>query len=98
MSYGASGAICGLAGWVACGSVGHPVLEGISYRDALQESPSQLETCFAIFASMLELDDRGQPINEKYAERRAALWLCRYCTGALPPGKADLGVWECALY
>jgi hypothetical protein len=74
------------------------MLESIDYRDALHESPSQIEICFAIFANVLELDDRGNPVNEKYAERRAATWLYRYCTGQLPPGEPDLEPWECELY
>jgi len=59
------------------------MLEGINYWDAVRESPSQLETCFAIFVNVLELDDRGDPVNEKHAEYRAAAWLYRYCTGEL---------------
>jgi hypothetical protein len=98
LSPGASGAIRRFAGWVARGSVGDPMLEDINYRDALRESPSQMEICFAIFANVLELDDRGDPVNEKYAERRAATWLHQYCTGQLPPGEADLQPWECQLY
>jgi hypothetical protein len=47
------------------------MLDGINYWDELKDSPSQMETCFAIFANVLELDDRGEPTNEKYAERRA---------------------------
>jgi hypothetical protein len=70
-SHGVSGAIRRFAGWVARGSVGHPMLDGINYWDELKDSPSQMETCFAIFANVLELDDRGEPTNEKYAERRA---------------------------
>ena len=66
--------------------------------DAVEESLCQLEICFAIFANVLELDDQGDPVNEKHAERRAATWLYRYCTGELPPGEADLEPWECALY
>jgi hypothetical protein len=83
LSHGASGAIRRFAGWVARGSAGHPILEG---------------TCFAIFANVLELDQRGKPVNEKYAERRAAAWLYQYCTGDLPPGEPGLQAWECALY
>jgi hypothetical protein len=30
--------------------------------------------------------EQGDPVNEKYAERRAAAWLYRYRTGKLPPG------------
>ncbi|WIX83007.1 hypothetical protein QRX50_20695 [Amycolatopsis carbonis] len=98
LSPGASGAIRRFAGWVARGSVGHPMLDGIDYWDELKDSPSQMEICFAIFANVLELDDQGQPVNEKYAERRAALWLYKYCTGELPPGEAELDGWEVELY
>jgi hypothetical protein len=98
LSHGASGAIHRFAGWVARGSVGHPMLDGIDYWSELKDSPSQMETCFAIFANVLELDDQGEPINEKYAERRAATYLYRYCTGGLPSGEADLEPWECELY
>jgi hypothetical protein len=98
ISHGASGAIRRFAGWVARGSVGHPMLEGINYWDALKGSPSQMETCFAIFVNVLELDDDGEPTNEKYAERRAATWLYRYCTGQLPPGEPELEHWECELF
>jgi hypothetical protein len=44
-----------------------------------------MEICFAIFVNVLELDDSGQPVNEKYAEKRAATWICRYCTGSCRP-------------
>jgi hypothetical protein len=57
-----------------------------------------METCFAIFANVLELDQRGEPVNEKHAERRAAAWLYQYSTGDLPPGEPGLQAWECALY
>jgi hypothetical protein len=98
ISHGASGAIRRFAGWVARGSVGYPMPEGIHYCDAAAESPSQLEFCFAIFANILEPDDQCDPVDEKYAERRAATWLYRYCTGELPPGVADLERWQCELH
>lgn len=98
LSPGASGAIHRFAGWVARGSVGHPMLDGINYWDELKEAPTQMETCFAIFANVLELDDAGEPVNEKYAEKRAATWLHQYFTGALPTGEPDLEAWECELY
>jgi hypothetical protein len=47
------------------------MLQGINYWDELRDSPSQMETCFAIFVNALELDDTGEPVNEKYAEARA---------------------------
>jgi len=74
--------------------VGRDRLRGAELKD----SPSQAEICFAIFANVLELEDQGEPVNEKYAERRAATWLYRYCTGELPPGEPDLEPWECELY
>lgn len=98
ISHGVSGAIRRFAGWVAGGSVGHPMLEGINYWDELRDSPSQMEICFAIFVNVLELDDSGQPINEKYAEKRAATWIYQYCTGKLPPGQPELEPWEVELY
>ena len=55
---GVSGAIRRFAGWVANGSVGHPLLEGIEYWTALAESPSQMETCFAIFVNVLEMSEQ----------------------------------------
>ncbi|MFD9123815.1 hypothetical protein [Kitasatospora sp. NPDC059571] len=97
LSPGASGAIRRFAGWVARSSVGHPMLEGIDYWEELRKSPSQMEICFAIFANVLELDEQGEPVNEKYAERRAATWLHQYCTGELPPGQPPIESWECEL-
>lgn len=57
-----------------------------------------METLFAVFANVLELDDDGQPTNERFAERRAAVWLCQYCTGSLPPGEPPLEFWEVELH
>jgi hypothetical protein len=59
------------------------MLEGINYWDAVRESPSHLEICFAIFANFLKLDDHGDPVNEKHAERRAATsstWRLIHCS------------------
>ena len=78
--------------------MGHPILEGIDYWDDLRDSPSQMETLFAVFANVLELDEAGEPVNEKYAERRAAVWIYRYCSGNWPHGEPQLDAWETALY
>jgi hypothetical protein len=51
-----------------------------------------------IFANVLELDEQGEPVNEKYAERRAAAWLYQYCTGLLTPEEPEIQPWACALY
>lgn len=74
------------------------MLEGVNYWDELRDSPSQMETCFAIFVNVLELDDAGNPTNEKHAEARAATWLYRYCIGELPPGQSEFEGWEVELY
>lgn len=98
LSHGASGALRGFAGWVARGSVGHPFLDEIDYGDELRDSPSQMEALFAIFANVLELDDQGEPVNEPHAERRAAVWIYRYCTGNMPPGEPEFEGWEVELH
>lgn len=98
LSAGASGAIRRFAGWVARGSVGHPLLEGVDYWPELQDSPSQMETIFAIFANVLELDVAGEPTNEKHAERRAALAIYSYCTGQWPADEPEFEEWEVALH
>lgn len=98
LSHGTSGALRRFAGWVARGSVGYPLLDGIEYWDDLRDSPSQMEILFAIFANVLELDGQGEPVNEKYAERRAAVWIYQYCTGSLPEGEPPLEHWEVQLY
>ncbi|HEY7222816.1 MAG TPA: hypothetical protein VH561_04270 [Micromonosporaceae bacterium] len=98
LSHGLSGAVRRFAGWVARGTVGHPMLDHIDYGHELRDSPSQMETLFAIFANVLVLDEHGDPVNEKYAEHRAALWLHQYWTGHLPPGEPELEDWEVALY
>lgn len=93
---GVSGALRTFAGWVARGSVGHPVFDGYeaqghpeagSYWDVLQKEPSAMETLFAVFANNLELDSAGDPTNIRYAERRAAAYLYRYVTGEDLPGE-----------
>jgi hypothetical protein len=98
ISHGMSGAIRRFAGWVARGSLGYPILEGINYWDELKDSPSQMEICFAVFANVLELDEAGEPLNEKHGEQRAATWLYKYCTGQLPPGQSELEPRETTLY
>jgi hypothetical protein len=52
-----------------------------------------MQTTFAIFANVIELDERGDVLNAKWAERRAAQWVLQYVTGkeAEPP----LEPWEC---
>jgi hypothetical protein len=57
-----------------------------------------MEILFAVFVNNLELDEAGEPTNEKYAERRAATFLYEYLTRELPPGEPEIGEAEGALY
>jgi hypothetical protein len=88
------GALGQFALWIANGTVGHPLLDGIDYSDLLAD-PSGLEMAFVIYANVTELDDEGRPLNPKWAERRAAQYILQYMTGQLadPP----LEDWEQAL-
>src|SRR5215475_10360601 len=79
-----SGALRTFAFWVANGTVGLPLLEGIEYWDAMRESPSLLEQVFAIYANVIELDHAGSPVNEREAQVRAAEWIRQYMTGEHP--------------
>lgn len=55
--------------------MGYPLLEGIDYFSEFKESPSLLETVYAIFMNNLELDENGEVLNAKYAEHRAAQYI-----------------------
>jgi len=74
-----SGALRTFSFWIANGSVGHPLLEGIDYRLAMLESPSLMEQAYAIFANVIELSPDGLAVNAKYAEYRAAQYIRSYC-------------------
>ncbi|MGJ7538567.1 MULTISPECIES: DUF7677 family protein [unclassified Variovorax] len=94
LSNESSGALRTFSFWVANGSIGNPLLEGIDYWDALRESPSLIEEAYAIFVNVLEFDEAGVPIN---AEFRAAQAIRRWCDPSyevVPP----LEAWETALY
>jgi hypothetical protein len=95
LSHSFSGALRTFSFWVANKTVGHPLLDGIDYSCIFQE-PSALEQVYAIFANVLELDDNGQVLNAKHAERRAAQYILQYVTGrkAEPPFEQ----WEVELY
>lgn len=79
LSHSVSGAVRQFSYWIANGTVGHPLLDGINYFDEFKESPSLLEQVYAIFINNLELDEAGNVLNAKYAEQRAAQYIKRYC-------------------
>ena len=92
-----SGALRTFSYWMANGSVGFPLLDGIEYRQAMLESPSLMEEAYAIFANVIEFNEDGQPVNAKYAEYRAAQCIRRWCDpsyAVIPPFEG----WETELY
>ena len=74
LSDSVSGALRTFSFWLANGTVGYPLLEGIDYSCIFVE-PSALELTYAIFANVLRFDENGQVLNAKYAEKRAAQWI-----------------------
>lgn len=81
--------------WLANGTVGLPVLEGIDYTVIFHE-PSGLEQAFAVFANVLRMDDSGQVLNAKHAEKRAAQWIRSYVERGYQP-EPPLETWELEL-
>jgi hypothetical protein len=96
LSPSVSGAFRTFGFWLANGTVGQPVLDGLDYSRIFRE-PSALEATFAIFANVLRFDETGQVLNAKYAERRAAQWIRSYVDPnytIVPP----LEEWEAELH
>lgn len=90
-----SGALRTFAFWIANRSVGNPLLEGVDYS-CIFEEPSALEQVFAIFANVIEIDEEGEVLNAKWAERRAAQFILQYVTGTQP--EPPFEVWETELH
>ena len=78
LSHPFSGALRAFSYWVANGTLGQAVLDGIDYSFVLSGDPSALERVYAIFANVIEMDDVGNVLNAGYAERRAAQRLRSY--------------------
>jgi hypothetical protein len=90
-----SGALRTFSYWIANGTVGRPLLEGVDYSCIFSE-PSALEQAYAIFANVIEIDESGTVLNAKYAERRAAQEILRYVTGQ--PVEPPFEDWETYLH
>ena len=73
------------------------MLKGVNYLDFYGNEPSAIEQVYAIYINVLELDESGQVLNAKYAEKRATDYLRSYCdpTYEVSPPFED---WEVALY
>jgi len=90
-----SGALRTFAYFMASGS--HDMLEGIDYLSLYGEEPSAIEMVFAIYTNVIEMDEKGQVLNVKYAEKRATDYLRAYCD---PDYKVTpvYQSWEVSLY
>lgn len=95
LSHSVSGAIRTFSFWMANGTVGLPLLDGVDYSCIFRE-PSALEQVYAIFANVLEFDQNGEVLNAKHAEKRAAQFILQYVTGK--PADPPLEDWEVHLY
>ncbi len=73
------------------------MLEGIDYLDLYGNEPSAIEQVYAIYVNVLELDENGQLLNAKYAEKRATDYLRSYCDPTYEISPPYEG-WEVALY
>ena len=54
-------------------------LNGIDYLSFYGNQPSVIEKVYAIYVNVLELDENGQVLNAKYAEKRATDYLKQFC-------------------
>jgi len=90
-----SGALRTFVYFMASGS--QNTLKGIDYLSLYGEEPSAIEMVFAIFANVIDLDETGEVLNAKYAEKRATDYLRSYCdpTFQVSPPYED---WEIALH
>lgn len=90
-----SGALRTFAYFMASGT--QNTLQGIDYLSLYGEEPSAIEQVFAIYVNVIELDENGQVINAKYAEKRATDYLRSYCDPSfkVEPAYQD---WELELY
>jgi hypothetical protein len=59
--------------------------------------PSIMETAYAIFENVIELDESGIPINARHADERAAQFIRSRCDPHFEPSP-PLEEWEIALY
>lgn len=55
------------------------MLEGVDYLPLYGSEPSAIEQAYAIFANVLEVDERGQVLNAQHAQKRATDFLRAYC-------------------
>jgi hypothetical protein len=77
LSSSVSGAVRTFAYFMSSGT--HYMLEGIDYLSLYGNEPSAIEQAYAILLNVLELDENGQVLNAKHAQKRATDYLRAYC-------------------
>ncbi len=82
----------------------HYMLKGVDYLPLYGSEPSAIERVYAIFANVLEVDDKGQVLNAQYAQKRATDYLREYCKMRGPDSDRNFKVnppyedWELELH
>lgn len=72
-----SGAVRTFAYFLASGS--YYLLKDVPYLELYGEEASAIEQAFAIFMNVIQLDDEGNVLNAKEADRRAVQYIREYC-------------------
>ncbi|MBL4898841.1 MAG: hypothetical protein JKX76_04225 [Colwellia sp.] len=71
-----SGALRTFSYFMASGT--QNTLDGVNYLELYGEDPSAIEQVYAIYVNVLELDENGNVLNAKYAEKRATDYIRSY--------------------
>lgn len=76
------------------------VLKGIDYREDLKQEANLVETVFAIYTNNIQMDGNGKVLNNMYAMKRAAQWICYACgeVNGRYTAKPEFEDWETYLY
>lgn len=96
LSESAVGALRTFAYFLATGTAGLPLLDGIDYWPTMREEPSLMEQTLAIFGNVLRVDERDVVVNPKVAAQRAAQYIHQYMTGQ--PAEPPWEDWEIELH
>ena len=95
VSHSVSGAVRTFAYFMTIGT--HYKLEGVDYLKLYGSDPSAIESAFTIFVNNLKVDSKGNVVNTKYTDSRAAGYIRQYIDPTYemnPP----LEFWEVVLY
>ena len=57
----------------------HYMLEGVDYLSLYGDEPSAIEQAYAIFANVIEIDEKGNVLNLEFAQKRATDYVHSYC-------------------